>query len=148
MLRIRSLSNNRRAFSSTVRALTVNKSHDVVIIGGGPAGYVAAIKAAQLGFNTACVEKRGKLGGTCLNVGCIPSKALLNNSHLYHQMHTEAEKRGIDITGDVKINVANFQKAKDDAVKQLTGGIELLFKKNKVTYYKGNGRLKMKPRSK
>ncbi|CAY79431.1 Lpd1p [Saccharomyces cerevisiae EC1118] len=139
MLRIRSLLNNKRAFSSTVRTLTINKSHDVVIIGGGPAGYVAAIKAAQLGFNTACVEKRGKLGGTCLNVGCIPSKALLNNSHLYHQMHTEAQKRGIDVNGDIKINVANFQKAKDDAVKQLTGGIELLFKKNKVTYYKGNG---------
>lgn len=114
------------------------KKHDVVIIGGGPGGYVAAIKAAQLGFNTACVEKRGKLGGTCLNVGCIPSKALLNNSHLYHQIKTDTKKRGIEV-GDVKLNVAEFQKAKETAVNQLTSGIEMLFKKNGVTYYKGNG---------
>lgn len=99
---------------------------------------MAAIKAAQLGLDTACVEKRGKLGGTCLNVGCIPSKALLNNSQLYHQIKTDTAKRGIDV-GDVKLNVANFQKAKDTAVNQLTSGIEMLFKKNGVTYYKGNG---------
>lgn len=68
---------------------------DVVVVGGGPGGYVAAIKAAQLGLKTACVESRGKLGGTCLNVGCIPSKALLNNSHLYHQALHEFPKRGI-----------------------------------------------------
>lgn len=127
-----------RSFSAAARALQAAK-HDVVVIGGGPGGYVAAIKAAQLGFNTACVEKRGALGGTCLNVGCIPSKALLNNSHLYHEIKTEAEVRGIDITGEVKPNLANLMKAKDSAVKQLTGGIEMLFKKNGVTYYKGNG---------
>lgn len=125
-------------FFSTSRHL-LNKQHDVVVIGGGPGGYVAAIKAAQLGFNTACIEKRGALGGTCLNVGCIPSKALLNNSHLFHEIKSSAAKRGIDISGDVTPNVANLMKAKDTAVKQLTGGIEMLFKKNGVTYYKGNG---------
>ncbi|SCV00989.1 LAMI_0G08614g1_1 [Lachancea mirantina] len=130
---------SKRAFSQASTLLAAKKQHDVVIIGGGPGGYVAAIKAAQLGFDTACVEKRGRLGGTCLNVGCIPSKALLNNSHLYHQMKHDAKQRGIDIQGEVSVNVAQFQKAKDTAVKQLTGGIEMLFKKNKVTYYKGLG---------
>ncbi|ONH69894.1 Dihydrolipoyl dehydrogenase, mitochondrial [Cyberlindnera fabianii] len=137
---------NTRAFTkfghnlTAVRTLAdaAAKKHDVVVIGGGPGGYVAAIKAAQLGYDTACIEKRGKLGGTCLNVGCIPSKALLNNSHLYHQIKSDTVKRGIDV-GDVKLNIANFQKAKDTAVNQLTGGIEMLFKKNGVTYYKGNG---------
>lgn len=120
-----------------VRNITT-KQHDVVVIGGGPGGYVAAIKAAQLGFNTACVEKRGSLGGTCLNVGCIPSKSLLNNSQLYHQIKTDTAKRGI-IVKDVELDVAGFQKAKDTSVKQLTGGIEMLFKKYGVAYYKGNG---------
>ncbi|GMM44544.1 dihydrolipoyl dehydrogenase [Pichia kluyveri] len=128
-----------RSFSTTARNATKTAKHDVVVIGGGPGGYVAAIKAAQLGFNTACIEKRGALGGTCLNVGCIPSKALLNNSHLFHQVKHEASKRGIDISGDVKPNLGNLMKAKETAVKQLTGGIEMLFKKNGVTYYKGNG---------
>ncbi|ODV85487.1 hypothetical protein CANARDRAFT_7599 [[Candida] arabinofermentans NRRL YB-2248] len=126
----------RRLFSSA-RILAESKKHDVVVIGGGPGGYVAAIKFAQLGYDTACIEKRGKLGGTCLNVGCIPSKALLNNSHLFHQIEHESQKRGIDIAGDVKINLGNFMKAKDTAVNQLTGGIEMLFKKNGVKYYKG-----------
>lgn len=130
---------NRRLFSSSQRALEIAAKHDIVIIGGGPGGYVAAIKAGQLGFNVACVEKRGALGGTCLNVGCIPSKALLNNSHLYHAIKTEAKSRGIDITGEVKPNLENLMKAKDTSVKQLTGGVEMLFKKNGVTYYKGNG---------
>lgn len=108
---------------SQIRTLAdvATKKHDVVIIGGGPGGYVAAIKAAQLGFDTACVEKRGSLGGTCLNVGCIPSKALLNNSHLYHQILHDSKKRGIDV-GDVKLNIAQFQKNKETVVKQLTGG--------------------------
>jgi dihydrolipoamide dehydrogenase len=125
---------------SQIRTLAdvATKKHDVVIIGGGPGGYVAAIKAAQLGFDTACVEKRGSLGGTCLNVGCIPSKALLNNSHLYHQILHDSKKRGIDV-GDVKLNIAQFQKNKETVVKQLTGGVEGLFKKNGVTYYKGTG---------
>ncbi|EDO15342.1 hypothetical protein Kpol_1011p13 [Vanderwaltozyma polyspora DSM 70294] len=130
---------SKRSLSTTSRLLAIKKQHDVVVIGGGPGGYIAAIKAAQLGFDTACIEKRGRLGGTCLNVGCIPSKALLNNSHLYHQMKTDAKQRGIDVNGSVDINVEQFQKAKDTVVKQLTGGIEMLFKKNKVTYYKGNG---------
>jgi len=125
-------------FSTASRQLAKTAKHDVVIIGGGPGGYVAAIKAAQLGFNTACIEKRGSLGGTCLNVGCIPSKALLNNSHLYHEMKHDADKRGI-VVGDVKMDIPKFQAAKDKIVKELTGGIEMLFKKNGVTYYKGNG---------
>ncbi|TID19208.1 hypothetical protein CANINC_003778 [Pichia inconspicua] len=126
-------------FFSTSRLLNASKKHDVVVIGGGPGGYVAAIKAAQLGLDTACIEKRGALGGTCLNVGCIPSKALLNNSHLFHQVQHEASARGIDISGEVKPNLGNLMKAKETAVKQLTGGIEMLFKKNGVTYYKGSG---------
>ncbi|CAR21146.1 dihydrolipoyl dehydrogenase [Lachancea thermotolerans CBS 6340] len=130
---------SRRFLSGTSRMLAEKKKHDLVVVGSGPGGYVAAIKAAQLGFDTACVEKRGRAGGTCLNVGCIPSKALLNNSHLYHQMKHEAKQRGIDISGDVSVNVAQLQKAKDTSVKQLTGGIEMLFKKNGVTYYKGHG---------
>ncbi|CAB4254130.1 similar to Saccharomyces cerevisiae YFL018C LPD1 Dihydrolipoamide dehydrogenase [Maudiozyma barnettii] len=116
------------------------KTHDLVIIGGGPAGYVAAIKAAQLGFDTACIEKRGKLGGTCLNVGCIPSKALLNNSLFYHQILTDSKNRGVDVDPKaVGLNFKNFMAAKEKVVNQLTGGVEMLFKKNKVTYYKGEG---------
>ena len=130
---------SKRSFASSARLLALKKQHDVVVIGGGPGGYIAAIKAAQLGYDTACVEKRGALGGTCLNVGCIPSKALLNNSQLYHQMKTDAKQRGIDVNGTIDINIEQFQKAKDTVVKQLTGGVELLFKKNKVTYYKGSG---------
>ena len=130
----------KRSFSISVPSWAAKTvQHDVVIIGGGPGGYVAAIKAAQLGLNTACVEKRGKLGGTCLNVGCIPSKALLNNSLMYHQMKTDVKQRGIDVEGEVKLNMDQFQKAKDKVVGQLTGGVEMLFKKYKVTYYKGNG---------
>ncbi|OWB49998.1 hypothetical protein B5S27_g1544 [[Candida] boidinii] len=128
----------RRLFSSA-RILADVKKHDVVVIGGGPGGYVAAIKAAQLGLDTACIEMRGALGGTCSNIGCIPSKSLLNNSHLYHEIKTEASKRGIDITGEVSPNLGNLMKAKDTAVKKLTGGIEVLFKKNGVKYYKGKG---------
>lgn len=128
-----------RFFSSASRLLNTTNKHDIVVIGGGPGGYVAAIKAAQLGFDVACIEKRGALGGTCLNVGCIPSKALLNNSHLYHQITHESEIRGIDIIGEIKPNLSNLMKAKNTAVKQLTGGIEMLFKKNGVKYYKGTG---------
>jgi dihydrolipoamide dehydrogenase len=111
----------------------------VLVIGGGPGGYVAAIKAAQLGLKTGCVEKRGALGGTCLNVGCIPSKALLNNSHLYHTILHDSKSRGIDVN-DVKLNLPNMLKAKDDAVLGLTKGVEYLFKKNGVAYYKGSGK--------
>jgi len=114
--------------------------HDVVVIGGGPGGYVAAIKAAQEGLKTACVEKRGALGGTCLNVGCIPSKSLLNNSHIYHQILHDVKNRGIDV-GDVKLNLTQMMNAKDTSVTGLTKGIEFLFKKNGVDYIKGTGTL-------
>lgn len=113
--------------------------YDAVVIGGGPGGYIHAIKLAQLDYKVACIESRGTLGGTCLNVGCIPSKALLNNSHLYHQIKHDSKNRGIEITGDVSVNIGKLQAAKDKAVKGLTGGIELLFKKNGVTYLKGHG---------
>lgn len=113
--------------------------YDAVVIGGGPGGYVHAIKLAQLNYKTACIESRGKLGGTCLNVGCIPSKALLNNTHLYHQIKHDSENRGIQISGDVSVDVGKLQAAKDKAVNGLTSGIEMLFKKNGVTYLKGTG---------
>ncbi|KAF3934276.1 hypothetical protein ABW19_dt0202825 [Dactylella cylindrospora] len=112
--------------------------HDVVVIGGGPGGYVAAIKAAQLGLKTACVEKRGALGGTCLNVGCIPSKSLLNNSHIYHQIKHDVAHRGIEVD-NVRLNLKEMMAAKEKSVKSLTGGIEILFKKNGVDYVKGTG---------
>ncbi|KAJ2916181.1 hypothetical protein MD484_g4241, partial [Candolleomyces efflorescens] len=115
---------------------TPSEPYDVVVIGGGPGGYVAAIKAAQLGLKTACVEKRGSLGGTCLNVGCIPSKAMLNNSHLYHQAQHDFKRRGIDVP-EVNLNLPAMLKAKNDAVSGLTKGIEFLFKQNKVDYIKG-----------
>jgi len=111
---------------------------DLVIIGGGVAGYVAAIKAGQAGLSVACVEKRGSLGGTCLNVGCIPSKSLLNNSHLYHQIVHDTKNRGIEVEG-VKINLQQMMKAKETSVSGLTKGIEFLFKKNNVEYIKGTG---------
>jgi len=117
---------------------TSNDPYDLVVIGGGPGGYVAAIKAAQLGMKTACIEKRGALGGTCLNVGCIPSKAMLNNSHIYHQTLHDIKNRGIDVTG-VQLNLAQMLKAKESSVKKLTSGIELLFRQNKVDYIKGTG---------
>ncbi|KAK7567810.1 hypothetical protein IWX91DRAFT_354634 [Phyllosticta citricarpa] len=111
---------------------------DLVIIGGGVAGYVAAIKAGQAGLSVACIEKRGSLGGTCLNVGCIPSKSLLNNSHLYHQILHDSKHRGIEV-GDVKLNLEQMMKAKEQSVSGLTKGIEFLFKKNNVEYIKGTG---------
>ncbi|KAI5296426.1 dihydrolipoamide dehydrogenase precursor [Ascosphaera atra] len=119
-------------------ASAAGEEHDLVIIGGGVAGYVAAIKAGQEGLKTACIEKRGALGGTCLNVGCIPSKSLLNNSHLYHQVLHDTKNRGIDV-GDVKLNLAQMMKAKQTSVDSLTKGIEYLFKKNGVEYVKGSG---------
>jgi len=114
---------------------TPSEPYDVVVIGGGPGGYVAAIKAAQLGLKTACIEKRGSLGGTCLNVGCIPSKAMLNNSHLYHQAKHDFARRGID--AQVSLNLPKMLEAKNNAVTNLTKGIEFLFKSNKVDYIKG-----------
>lgn len=111
---------------------------DLIVIGGGPGGYVAAIKAAQLGMKVACVEKRGTLGGTCLNVGCIPSKALLHSSHLYEEAGHSFESRGIKISG-LKLDVKGMLRHKDKVVEDLTKGIEGLFKKNKVTYVVGAG---------
>ena len=108
-----------------------------VVIGGGPGGYVCAIRLAQLGLKTACIESRGSLGGTCLNVGCIPSKNLLNLSENYHKAKNFS-KLGIEV-GEVKLNLEKMMKNKDKAVTVLTKGVEFLFKKNKVTYFKGKG---------
>ena len=112
----------------------------VVVIGGGPGGYVCAIRLAQLGFKTACIESRGSLGGTCLNVGCIPSKNLLNISENYYKAQNFS-KLGIEV-GEVKLNLQKMMKNKDKAVTVLTKGVEFLFKKNKVTYFKGIGSFK------
>jgi dihydrolipoamide dehydrogenase len=117
----------------------MSDTYDVVIIGSGPGGYVAAIRAAQLGLKTACVEKRETLGGTCLNVGCMPSKALLHASHLYHEAAHDFEKFGITAKG-VSFDLAKMMDAKDKTVTGLTGGIEFLFKKNKIDWIKGAGR--------
>ncbi len=114
----------------------------VVVIGGGPGGYVCAIRLAQLGFKTACIESRGSLGGTCLNIGCIPSKSLLNLSEEFHKAQNLSTK-GIE-TGEVKLNLAKMMKNKDKAVTILTKGVEFLLKKNKVTYFKGTGSFKSK----
>lgn len=113
---------------------------DVIIIGSGPGGYVAAIRAAQLGLKVACVEKRATLGGTCLNVGCIPSKALLHASELYAEAaHGEHSKFGIDY-GKVSFDLGKMRAEKDKAVKELTGGVEFLFKKNRITWLKGDAK--------
>ena len=114
---------------------------DVVVIGGGPGGYVAAIRAAQLGLNTVCVEMDKTLGGTCVNVGCIPSKALLESSHHFEFMGHDAKNHGIALA-DLKIDVATMLKRKDDVVGQNTKGIEFLFRKNKITWARGRGTLK------
>ena len=112
-------------------------TYDIVIIGGGPGGYVAAIRAAQLGLKTACAEARETLGGTCLNVGCIPSKALLHASELFEEAsHGALAKFGVEIEG-AKLNLDQMHAEKAKAVGELTGGIEYLFKKNKVTWLKG-----------
>lgn len=130
---------NRIPRKTLLRGFATQKDLDCVVIGAGPGGYVAAIKAAQLGLKTACIDKRGPPGGTCLNVGCIPSKALLNNSHIYHTIKEDTQRRGIDVDG-ASINFGQFMKAKEDAVNGLTGGVRMLFKKNKVDYYEGVGK--------
>ncbi len=117
----------------------MSEKFDAVVIGGGPGGYVCAIRLAQLGKKTACIESRGSLGGTCLNVGCIPSKSLLNLSENY-QKAKNFDKIGIEI-GSLKLNLPKMMKNKEKAVTVLTKGIEFLFKKNKVTYFKGTGSL-------
>ncbi|NTV11049.1 MAG: dihydrolipoyl dehydrogenase [Zoogloea sp.] len=123
------------------------KQFDVLVIGGGPGGYVAAIRAAQLGFNTACAESNPyadpkgepRLGGTCLNVGCIPSKALLHTSHLFEESQHAFASQGIKVNGDVSIDVPTMIARKSKVVDQLTQGIKGLFKKNKVSFLAGHG---------
>ena len=116
----------------------MSDNFDIIVIGGGPGGYVCAIRAAQLGLKTACVESRGTLGGTCLNVGCIPSKSLLNLSENYHKVKKDFSKQGIEVS-DVKLNVKKMMSNKEKSVQILTKGVEFLFKKNKVSYLKGKG---------
>ncbi|MFV0431838.1 MAG: dihydrolipoyl dehydrogenase [Alphaproteobacteria bacterium] len=109
---------------------------DLIVIGAGPGGYVAAIKAAQLGLKTACIDSRGRLGGTCLNVGCIPSKSLLQDTHYIHQIQHDIAKRGI-IVENLTVDLTKLMKHKSDVVEGLTSGIDLLFRKNKVTRIDG-----------
>ena len=118
----------------------MSEKFQVVVIGGGPGGYVCAIRLAQLGFKTACIESRGSLGGTCLNVGCIPSKSLLNLSEEFHKAKNLSNK-GIEV-GEIKLNLVKMMKNKDKAVTVLTKGVEFLLKKNDVTYFKGHGSFK------
>jgi dihydrolipoamide dehydrogenase len=113
---------------------------DLIVIGGGPGGYVAAIRSSQLGKKVALVEKRPTLGGTCLNVGCIPSKALLDSSELYHVAQANMSRHGIQV-GDVKLDLAAMMARKDAVVKGLTQGVAGLMKKNKVTVFPGAGKL-------
>jgi dihydrolipoyl dehydrogenase len=133
------VSRARRSLSMSM--ISMDEQKDLVVIGGGPGGYVAAIQAAQMGMKVTCVEGRGTLGGTCLNVGCIPSKALLHTSHLYEEANHDFAKRGIVVEGTISIDVAKLQKSKEKSVRGLTSGIEFLFKKNGVEYVKGWGRI-------
>ncbi|KQS53577.1 dihydrolipoamide dehydrogenase [Flavobacterium sp. Leaf359] len=114
-------------------------SFDVVVIGSGPGGYVAAIRAAQLGFNTAIIEKYSTLGGTCLNVGCIPSKALLDSSHHYYDAVSHFKEHGIEITGEVKFSIEQMVARKGTVVDQNVSGIKYLMDKNKITVFQGVG---------
>src|SRR6266545_748124 len=114
---------------------------DVVVIGGGPGGYVAAIRAAQLGLSTVCVEMEKTLGGTCVNVGCIPSKALLSSTEHFEFARLHAAAHGVKIDG-VSVDLSTMHKRKDDVVAQNTKGIEFLFRKNKITWAKGRGTLR------
>ncbi|CAH8511755.1 unnamed protein product [Schistosoma haematobium] len=139
LLSIRQMGLTMRSVSRGMSVSARRLKADVVVIGSGPGGYVASIKAAQLGLKTVCVEKNDTLGGTCLNVGCIPSKSLLNNSHLYQLVNSsEMQHRGIDI-GSFKLNLPAMLKAKEKAVSSLTGGIAYLFKQNKVDHVNGFG---------
>lgn len=117
-----------------------SNSYDVIVIGSGPGGYVCAIRAAQLGMKVACVEKRDTLGGTCLNIGCIPSKALLSASEKYHEAKSEFSQFGIQVK-DVTLDLAGMMKYKDSVVEANTKGIEFLFKKNKIDWIKGTAKI-------
>ncbi len=114
--------------------------YDVVVIGGGPGGYVGAIRAAQLGLRTACIDPRGSLGGTCLNIGCIPSKALLQSSEKFGETRNTLAEHGIKV-GDVTLDLGQMMARKDRVVAGLTRGVEFLFRKNKVDWLKGTGRI-------
>ena len=116
----------------------MENNFDVIIIGSGPGGYVCAIRSAQLGLKTACIESRKTLGGTCLNVGCIPSKSLLNASETYHKAQKEFNNLGIE-ADNIKLNLSKMMNNKSKSVLTLTKGVEFLFKKNKITHLKGKG---------
>ena len=118
----------------------MNESFDLVVIGAGPGGYVAAIRAAQLGMKVAVVEKNATLGGTCLNVGCIPSKALLQSSHVYEDTSHGLAVHGV-VVGEVKLDFVQMMKRKGEVVGATTKGIEFLFKKNKIAWLQGAGRI-------
>ena len=114
--------------------------YDLVVIGSGPGGYIAAIRAAQLGMRVACVEKDATLGGTCLNIGCIPSKALLESSERYFALTHLLPAHGI-VAGNVQLDLAKMLGRKDTVVKTITRGVEGLFKKHKITWARGAGRI-------
>src|SRR5690242_19173057 len=116
------------------------ESFDLVVIGAGPGGYVAAIRAAQLGMKVAVVEKRATFGGTCLNVGCIPSKALLQSSHLFEQAAHDLAVHGVTV-GAPTLDFAQFMKRKNEVVEATTKGVAFLFKKNKIASFQGTGRI-------
>src|SRR3954463_4113477 len=114
--------------------------HDLVVIGAGPGGYVAAIRAAQLGLSVGCVEREPALGGTCLRIGCIPSKALLESSERFHEAKSDLTAHGVKLSG-VELDLTTMMRRKDQVVTRLTQGVDFLFKKNKITRYSGTARL-------
>src|SRR4051812_34844308 len=114
--------------------------HDLIIIGSGPGGYTAAIRAAQLGMNVACIEQEPALGGTCLRIGCIPSKAMLESSELFRESKESFSQHGIVLT-EVKLDLTTMLRRKEQVVSALTKGVDALFQKNKITRYLGHGRI-------
>ena len=138
-MQLSKVNQQKQMFLFARRMFAAAKEYDLAVIGGGPGGYVAAIKGGQKGLKTVCIEKRGSLGGTCLNVGCIPSKALLNATHKYHEAQHSFKDLGI-IAKDISMDFGQLMKQKEKAVTGLTSGIEFLLKKNKVDYVKGWGK--------
>src|SRR5579885_3428244 len=118
----------------------MTERYDVVVIGGGPGGYVAAIRCAQLGRRTACVDSRATLGGTCLNIGCIPSKALLQSSEKFAEARGRLAEHGIKI-GELGLDLPAMMARKEKVVETLTRGVEFLFRKNKVDWLRGKARI-------
>ena len=121
--------------------MSINSTYDLIVIGGGPGGYVAAIRASQLGLKVLCIEKRKTLGGTCLNVGCIPSKNLLHSSFLYQQSRTSLEDYGILINGNISLDLDKMMFNKENSISKLTNGVSALLKKNKVEYKNGSAKI-------